>query len=83
VVTAAGAVPVRQPRVNDKRIGPATGERQRFSSAILPALARKSPRVAEVLPLLYLHALSSSDFGPALEHFLGTGHGCRRPRSPG
>jgi hypothetical protein len=59
-----GAVPVRQPRVNDKRIDPATGERQRFSSAIPPAWAGKSPRVAEVLPLLYLHGLSSSDFGP-------------------
>jgi Transposase, Mutator family len=75
VVTAAGAVPVRQPRVNDKRTDPATGERQRFSSAILPAWARKSPRVAEVLPLLYLHGLSSADLGPALEQFLGTGHG--------
>jgi putative transposase len=31
--------------------------------------------VAEVLPLLYLHGLSSSDFGPALEQFLSTGHG--------
>jgi hypothetical protein len=31
--------------------------------------------VAEVLPLLYLHGLSSSDFGPALEQFLGTGQG--------
>jgi putative transposase len=41
----------------------------------VPALARKSPRVAEVLPLLYLHGLYSSDFGPALEQFLGTGHG--------
>ena len=75
VVTVAGAVPVRQPRVNDKRIDLATGERQRFSSAILPAWTRKSPRVAEVLPLLYLHGLSSSDFGPALEQFLGTEHG--------
>jgi putative transposase len=28
--------------------------------------------VAEVLPLLYLHGLSSSDLGPALEHFLGS-----------
>ena len=27
VVTAAGAVPVRQPRVNDRRIDEATGER--------------------------------------------------------
>jgi transposase-like protein len=31
--------------------------------------------VAEVLPLLYLHGLSTSDFGPALEQFLGTGAG--------
>jgi putative transposase len=31
--------------------------------------------VSEVLPLLYLHGLSTSDFAPALERFLGTGHG--------
>src|SRR5271165_1257305 len=75
VITAAGAVPVRAPRVNDKRIDAETGERHRFSSAILPAWARKSPQVAEVLPLLYLHGLSSSDFGPALEQFLGSAAG--------
>jgi len=75
VTTAAGAVPVRAPRVNDKRTDEVTGERKRFASAILPAWARKSPRVAEVLPLLYLHGLSSSDFGPALEQFLGTSNG--------
>ena len=75
VTTAAGAVPVRAPRVNDKRIDEVTGGRARFASAILPAWARKSPRVAEVLPLLYLHGLSSSDFAPALEQFLGTDAG--------
>ncbi|MET7774124.1 IS256 family transposase [Nocardia sp. NPDC005366] len=75
VLTAAGAVTVRAPRVNDKRVDPETGERQRFSSAILPAWARKSPQVTEVLPLLYLHGLSTGDFGPALEQFLGSGAG--------
>ncbi len=75
VTTAAGAVPVRAPRVNDKRTDEVTGERKRFSSAILPAWARKSPQVAEVLPLLYLHGLSSGDFGPALTQFLGSGAG--------
>src|SRR5687767_7917093 len=75
VVTAAGAVPVRQPRVNDKRIDEATRERIRFSSAILPAWCRKSPQVAEVLPLLYLHGLSTGDFVPALEQFLGSAAG--------
>jgi transposase-like protein len=68
-------VPVRAPRVNDKRVDAATGERKRFCSAILPAWSRKSPRVAEVLPLLYLHGLSTSDFVPALEQFLGSGAG--------
>jgi putative transposase len=53
----------------------ASGERKRFASAILPAWARKSPKVAEVLPLLYLHGLSSGDFGLALEQFLGSGAG--------
>jgi putative transposase len=47
----------------------------RFSSAILPAWARKSPHVAEVLPLLYLHGLSTSNFGPALQQFLGSAAG--------
>ncbi len=75
VTTAAGAVPVRAPRVNDKRIDETTGQRRRFASAILPAWARKSPKFAEVLPLLYLHGLSSGDFGPALAQFLGSGAG--------
>jgi hypothetical protein len=36
VLTSAGAGEVTAPRVNDKRTDPATGERMRFSSAILP-----------------------------------------------
>jgi len=75
VTTAAGAVQVHAPRVNDKRIDPETGERQRFSSAILLAWARKTPRVEQVLPLLYLHGLSSGDFVPALGQFLGSTRG--------
>ncbi|MGW9031101.1 IS256 family transposase [Streptomyces sp. NPDC055722] len=72
VTTAAGAVEVKAPRVNDKRVDEASGERKRFSSAILPPWCRKSPKIGEVLPLLYLHGLSSGDFVPALEQFLGS-----------
>ncbi|MGH3217856.1 MAG: IS256 family transposase [Streptosporangiaceae bacterium] len=75
VLTSAGAVEVTVPRVNDKRTDPATGERMRFSSALLPPWARKTPQIGEVLPLLYLHGLSSGDFVPALGQFLGTGAG--------
>ncbi len=75
VTTAAGVVEVKAPRVNDKRVDAETGERKRFSSAILPPWCRKSPKISEVLPLLYLHGLSSSDFVPALEQFLGSAAG--------
>jgi transposase-like protein len=75
VLTSAGAVEVTVPRVNDKRTDPDSGERRRFSSAILPPWVRKTPRVTEVLPLLYLHGLSSGDFVPALGQFLGSAKG--------
>src|SRR5690606_19893330 len=55
VLTSTGAVEVRAPRVNDKRVDEVTGERRRFKSVVLPAWCRKSPKVTEVLPLLYLH----------------------------
>ena len=75
VLTSAGAVEVTAPRVNDKRTDPGTGERMRFASAILPPWARKTPKITEVLPLLYLHGLSSGDFVPALGQFLGSSAG--------
>ncbi|MBB4912710.1 hypothetical protein H4W32_001664 [Actinophytocola algeriensis] len=70
---------VTAPRVNDQRVDPATGERKRFASAILPAWARKTPKITEVLPLLYLHGLSSGDFVPALGQFLGSTAGLSAP----
>ncbi|WP_433412960.1 IS256 family transposase [Microtetraspora malaysiensis] len=79
VLTAAGAIEVQAPRVNDKRTDEVTGERKRFSSAILPPWARKTPKVTEVLPLLYLHGLSSGDFVPALGQFLGSSAGLSAP----
>jgi Transposase, Mutator family len=75
VLTAAGAVQVRTPRVDDRRSDPVSGERIRFRSVILPPWCRKSPKVAEVLPLLYLHGLSTGDFAPALEGFFGSAAG--------
>jgi transposase-like protein len=75
VLTSAGAIEVKAPRVNDKRVDPVTGERKRFASAILPPWCRKTPKLTEVLPLLYLHGLSSGDFVPALGQFLGSSAG--------
>jgi len=52
VVTGAGALEVRAPRVDDRRTDE-QGERIRFASDILPPYARRSPKVSQVLPLLY------------------------------
>jgi putative transposase len=79
ILTVAGAVAVQAPRVNDRRVDPVTGQRIRFRSVILPPWCRKSPKVAEVLPLLYLHGLSTGDFVAALEGFFGSGAGLSAP----
>ena len=71
VTVGSGTVAIRAPRVNDQRIDEETGERRRFSSKILPAYARRSPKVNDVLPVLYLRGLSTGDFRPALEQLLG------------
>jgi transposase-like protein len=75
ITTAAGSIEIEAPRVNDKRVDAETGERQRFRSSIVPPWCRKSPKVFEVLPLMYLHGLSSGDFVPALEEFFGSAVG--------
>jgi putative transposase len=75
VATGAGPVEIEAPRVNDRRVDEVTGERCRFRSSIIPPWARKSPKVAEVLPLMYLHGMSSGDFAPALSEFFGSAAG--------
>ncbi len=75
ITTAAGAIEIQAPRVNDRRVDSDTGERAQFKSAIVPPWCRKSPKVSEVLPLLYLHGLSTGDFAPALTEFFGSAAG--------
>jgi transposase-like protein len=75
IATGAGPIEVKAPRVNDKRVDEQTGERCRFRSAILAPWCRKSPKVSEVLPLMYLHGMSSGDFAPALGEFFGSDAG--------
>jgi putative transposase len=52
VTVGSGTVAIQAPRVNDKRVDEQTGERARFSSRILPAYARRSPKVNDVLSVL-------------------------------
>ena len=65
VTTGAGTVEVQAPRVHDRRPD------HRFTSSILPPYMRRSPKVSEVLPVLYLRGLSTGDFKEALGALLG------------
>ncbi len=63
--SGAGVLKIEAPRVNDKRVG------QKFSSTILPPYMRRTPRLEEAVPILYLRGLSTGDFSEALAALLG------------
>lgn len=66
VTMGAGTVKIKAPRVHDRRPD------RRFSSQILPPYMRRSPRLEEALPVLYLRGLSTGDFQEALPRSAGT-----------
>jgi len=70
VTIGSGTMEVTAPRVRDRRVDE-HGERCRFTSQILPPYMRRSPKVAEVLPVLDLRGLSTGDFREALPALLG------------
>jgi putative transposase len=69
IVTGAGALEVRQPRIRDN--SPAQSERVQFSSAILPPYLRRSKAIEEFIPWLYLRGISTGDFSEVLQTLLG------------
>ena len=81
IVTGVGPVAVTQPRVHDRRIVGETeqGESvdadgqpvERFRSKILPPYLRKTKRMEELIPWLYLKGVSTGDFAEALQALLG------------
>ena len=65
VSLGAGSMEFQAPRVDDRR------PKQRFTSRILPPYMRRSPRLNEALPVLYLRGLSTGDFEEAIPVLLG------------
>jgi len=65
VLTGAGAVHIRQPRVRDQR------RKLKFTSRILPPYLRRVPSLDALIPVLYLKGISTGDFREALEAILG------------
>ena len=68
VTTGIGEVPVRQPRVRDRR---PDGERVKFTSKILPPYLRKTKSIEDLIPWLYLKGVSTGAFPEALAALLG------------
>lgn len=68
IVTGAGPLRVRQPRVHDRR---PPGEREKFISKLLPPYLRRAKSMDELIPWLYLKGVSTGDFQEALEALLG------------
>jgi putative transposase len=73
IQTGIGPIEVKQPRVRDRR--PA-GQREAFTSAILPPYLRKTKSLEGLIPWLYLKGISTGDFSEALQSLLG-------PEAPG
>lgn len=67
VQLGAGSIKIRTPRVDDRR------PEKRFTSKILPPYMRRSPRLEEAVPVLYLRGISTNDFSEALGALLGPG----------
>jgi len=70
IQTGLGVIPVRQPRVNDRRIDE-DGQRMKFTSKILPPYLRRARNLEELLPWLYLKGISTNDFPEALAALFG------------
>jgi len=68
IITGVGPIEVKQPRVHDRR---PEGEKEKFSSAILPPYLRKTKSIEELIPWLYLKGISTGDFSEALAAILG------------
>ena len=73
VMTGIGPVPVKVPRVRDRKPGE---DKITFTPTILPRYLRKAKSVEELLPWLYLKGVSTGDFSEALAALLG-------PNAPG
>jgi transposase-like protein len=66
ILTAAGPVPVKVPKVRDR-----SGSGIKFNSQLIPPYVRRTPRISAALPWLYLKGISTGDMSEALHALLG------------
>jgi len=66
ILTAAGPVMVKVPKVRDR-----SGSGIKFNSQLVPPYVRRTPRISAALPWLYLKGVSTGDMSEALHALLG------------
>ncbi len=69
ILTGAGKLVVRQPRVRDK--SPDAGDRVTFSPNVFPPYLKRTESIEELIPWLYLKGISTGDFSEALQALVG------------
>jgi putative transposase len=74
ILSGLGPIPVKQPRVDDRRVDE-NGVRYRFTSKILPPYLRKTKTIGELVPWLYLKGISTGEMPDALVHLGFDGSG--------
>nr|WP_245676826.1 IS256 family transposase [Oligoflexus tunisiensis] len=70
IQTGLGDIPIKAPRVNDRR-SDESGKRLRFHSKLLPPYLRRTKAIEELIPWLYLMGVSTGDFSDALTSLVG------------
>lgn len=70
IMSSAGPIAIRQPRVDDRKLRNTLGV-EGFSSDILPKYLRRTPSLNNLIPALYLRGISTQDFPAALSAILG------------
>ena len=66
--TGLGDVPVKVPKVRDR-----SGQGVKFNSKLVPPYLKRTKRIKEFIPWLYLKGISTGEMQPALEALLGEG----------
>ena len=67
IIVGSGQIEAIIPRTRDRR----HGSKDNFVSILVPPYMRRSPKIDELVPLLYLRGLSTGDILPALSELLG------------
>ena len=75
IQSSIGPIPVKVPRINDRRIIPKK-KKLKYSSVIVPPYIRRSGKIEDLIPILYLHGVSTNDMCEAVKVLAGEKASC-------